>query len=311
MTDDAAPSLPPRPDGGHKGVFGTVAVIGGAATHTTEDAAGVRMPGAPALTALAALRAGAGLARIVAPEPILNACLLIAPGATGVPLAVDDVGAPIPHLAAAAFDEVCDAADCLAVGPGLGRSAGAQTLVLRALASETPVILDADGLNNLAAIPDAARDIHAPAILTPHPGEYRRLADAFGVDVPPDDHDAAGALARRLGAIVVLKSSRTVVSDGLDDWTFDNPNPALGTAGSGDVLTGVIAALVARLFPRGPRIPGFDPPGAFSLYNCARLGVRLHAEAGRLWAADHPARGGMLATDLVDRLPDAADNLTD
>ena len=130
-------------------------------------------------------------------------------------------------------------------------------------------------------------------ILTPHPGEYRTLAGALGIDTDPVDPDrradAARDLAGRLGCVVVLKGAGTVVSNGIDTWTNDSGNVALATAGTGDVLTGVIAGLVAQ--------------GGLSLYDCARLGVHLHGLAADRWTARH-GDTGLLASDLLDELPD-------
>ncbi|MCA9288103.1 MAG: NAD(P)H-hydrate dehydratase, partial [Phycisphaerales bacterium] len=231
--------LPARQPSGHKGTFGTVLVIGGCSAGTR------RMIGAPALAALAALRAGAGLARLLVPAPILDAAIAVAPSATGHALAVDADGAIVPHLAAEAFDTHSSNANCLVVGPGLGDGPGPTALALRAVQhADVPVVVDADALNCLAALPDLTPDVRAAAILTPHPGEYRRLADALRIAHDPTDDNsrvpAAEALAQRLGVIVALKGARTVVSDGQQLWSHEGDNPALATGGSGDVLAGII-----------------------------------------------------------------------
>ncbi|MCA9310223.1 MAG: NAD(P)H-hydrate dehydratase [Phycisphaerales bacterium] len=311
---DASYELPPLPERdpeGHKGTFGTVAVFGGCAHAGGEAGPGRMMIGAPALAAIAALRAGAGLAHIAAPAPVLATILGVATSATGTPLPVDGEGRVVPHLAAAAFDRVASGADCLAVGPGLGSDEGGRALTVRALAQgETPVVLDADGLNHLAGLPDAHLDIVAPTVLTPHPGEFRRLAEATGVGVraSEDAVGAAGDLARRLGCVVVLKGAKTVVSDGHACWVHAGMNPALATGGSGDVLTGVIAGLVAQFHARGIRIPGREQ--GLPLLACSCWGVRLHAAAGALWAEAHAGRAGLLAQELADLVPAARDRLS-
>lgn len=289
----ALPELPPRDPRGHKGTFGTVCVIGGQATAPRV------MIGAPALAATAALRSGAGLAVIAAPEPIMRAVLGLAAGATGLALPVDDAGTLRPSEVAALLDRSLPSYDCLAVGPGWGAGAAQQQVLARLLAmGSVPMVLDADALNAMAARRLVQADFRARAVLTPHPGEFRRLAACFGIDADPvrpeERPEAAGALARRLGAVVVLKGAGTVVSDGQRTHVNDTGNAALATAGTGDVLTGVIAGLVAQFF-------GGDDLG---LFECAQLGVRLHGLAADAWASRH-GEAGLLATELVDFLPDA------
>lgn len=330
---DPLPPLPPRDPRGHKGTFGTVVIVGGCAFHPSEsDPAPPQMLGGPALAALAALRSGAGLARLALPEPILPAALAIAPSATGAPLSVDHQGAIVPHLAAAALDKLLTFAHSLALGPGLSTGPGPRALVLRAIAQDhIPIVLDADALNCLAEMPEVHRDFRAPAVLTPHLGEFRRLAPSLGLSADPaaDPLEAAAALARRLGCVVVLKSAVTIVSDGYRHWTHDHPNSALATAGSGDILAGLTAGLIAQHFrpasPLSPEaqglLPGISAPGsrttptthapsvALSLYDCARLAVRAHAIAARQWTRDAHAPAGLLATDLLSLLPAALDSL--
>lgn len=305
------PSIPKRDPCGHKGTFGTVAVLGGAAHRAGEYGPGSVMVGGPAFAALAALRVGCGLARLAMPEPVLTAALAVAPSATGLALAVDHAGELIPHLAASAIDALVDEARCVVIGPGLGVSAGAEAAVLRvALQDTAPAVFDADALNNMAAVPEFHRELRAAAVLTPHVGEFRRLAAPLGIADDPIDpssrESACMAMARKLGCVVVLKSASTVVSDGIEVWTHDAPNAALATAGSGDVLAGVIGGLIAQFFR--PELARFDAArraatGALSLYDAARLGVVAHARAGQSWRERRGASGGLLATDLLDELP--------
>ncbi len=296
--------LPARDARGHKGTFGTVAVIGGCAIRPGESGGGGSyMVGGAAMAAVASLRAGAGLVKLVLPEPVLAAGLAIAASATGVPLAVDASGDVIAHRAAAVIDELMSSVSCVAIGPGMGVSAGASAVVFRCCAQDAvPVIVDADALNNLAASTDFHRDLRAPAVLTPHVGEFRRLALAMGVTADPVDEStrekACAELAQRLGCVVVLKSAATVVSDGHRTWVHDEPNAAMGTAGTGDVLCGVIAGLVAQHFR-----------GGLTLYECARAGVWVHGLAGRAWVARHGARGGMLAGELLEEVPGVVEGM--
>ncbi len=298
------PKLPARDAAGHKGTFGTVLVIGGCATPAR------RMLGAPTLTARAALRTGVGLAQVLAPRPIVDAILTLCPSATGLCLPVEPDGSLVRHEAAAAFDSAAEKATVIALGPGLGDAEGVGDLVLRVLGqTETPVIADADALNALATIPDFAPDVRAPLIVTPHPGEFRRLAAPLGIKADPTNDaqraTAAEQLAQRLGCVVVLKGRGTVVSDGHRTWTCERGHACLATAGTGDVLTGVLAGLVAQFVPKGPAAIGSftmprPPHRPLDLFDAARVGVELHARAGERWAAEHEASAGLLAEELAD-----------
>jgi NAD(P)H-hydrate epimerase len=317
---DPAPPLPPlpsRPADGHKGVFGTVGVIGGRA----DDQA--HMLGGPCFSAIAALRTGCGLARLALPAPILDAGLALAPGATGVPIPTGADGEILGSGASEVVDRLAGECSCLAIGPGLGGGAGAQVASLRAVwQTECPVVVDADALNCLSMTPELQRDFHAQAILTPHPGEFRRLADLLGIgesatEVGQRDR-AAAHLAQRLGCIVVFKGAPAIVSDGQRTWRNDDEpdlaqNAVLATAGTGDVLTGCIASIVAQCYRRplsaGSRTVTSERRGGLSLFDCARLGVRAHALAAREWTQRRRASGGMLATELADLLPEACQRL--
>lgn len=286
------PVLPRRPADGHKGTFGTVCVVGGS------TAGPQRMLGAPALAALGALRAGCGLVKIAAPAPIVSQVVSLAPSATGIALDVNESGEIEGHLAAALIDKQAALSECLVVGPGLGNCAGVRALVLRAVQKDdTPLVLDADGLNAMSEIVEIQRDFRAPAIVTPHPGEYARLAKSLALSSKPADPEsrcaAAAELAQRIGCIVVLKGAGTVVSDGLRVWTCNRGAACLATAGTGDVLSGVIGGLVAQFFARRQ----------MSLFDAARAGVLVHAIAGEQWAANASASGGMLAGDLLPLIP--------
>ena len=284
MTDRLTqlPPLPPRPLDAHKGTFGTVVVFGGSAT----------MIGAPALCATAALRGGAGLVRIAAPSNILQSCLTIQPSATGISLPtnynlneVADQWGPL--------NESISAQSVLAIGPGMGCGPGQQRLVQMMLRQHRRVVLDADGLNNLAMLGDGRRAVRCPLVMTPHPGEYTRLAQQAGVRTEPTSSEtrvaAAEQLAQAYGAVVVLKGAHTVVADGKQHYINDTGNPALATAGTGDVLTGLIAALLAQ---------------GMAMFDAAVLGVHLHGLAADLWAKRH-SPAGMLAMDAAHWIPHA------
>jgi len=301
------PTLPARDPAGHKGTFGTVCVLGGQAARPRV------MIGGPAFSATAALRTGAGLAVLAVPGPIMGAALVISPGATGLALPVDRSKALKPSEVASLLDEYLPQFGCLAVGPGMGDAQPQQQVVVRLVGqSEVPLVIDADALNALAALPDFQGDFRAMAVLTPHPGEFRRLARNLGLVANPVDPDrrqeAAAEMARRLGCVVVLKGAGTVVSDGISTAVNDTGNVALATAGTGDVLTGVIASLIAQFFKpnlgAGSRQVSAEQQGGLSLLDCARLGVWIHGRAADLWARQ---RGdcGLLASELIDLIPEA------
>lgn len=254
----------------HKGTRGKVAVVGGAPG----------MAGAAVLAAAAALRSGAGMVRaVVAPESVavvqqsLHAAL----------------ASPWPAAANALARDVVGWADAVLVGPGLGRSGAATALLERLLAAwRGPVVLDADALNHYAGRLDALAPLLAgrAALLTPHPLECARLAGTTVEDVLARRFEVGGEVARRLGAAVLLKGLPTVVSDGAERLVVARGTPALGTGGSGDLLGGVAAALLA---------PGARP-GALAAGTAAAW---AHGHAGELATA---RRGGVRGTTLDDVL---------
>ena len=310
------PKLPRRASDSHKGTAGTVAVVGGCCS------GGTRMIGAPALSGLAALRAGAGLVRLVMPAPILSAGLVLCPSATGIEFPCGEDGVIAPHDAAEVMDRVIDGCTCLAIGPGLGTTGGAEAMVLRAIQQDhRPVVVDADAINVLAMIPSFMQDFHAAAVLTPHPGEFKRLLASMGLQgdlgLATSRERACEQLAQRLGRVVVLKGKGTVVSDGLRTWTCIAGHPCMATAGTGDVLTGVMAAVIAQymmptdqqlLKAKFPQLPS-NPSRPLDLFDAARVSVQAHAKAGEHWAKHAATESGMLATDLAGLIPAALEEL--
>lgn len=275
------PQVPPRPADAHKGTFGTVIVVGGSCT----------MMGAPALCASAALRGGVGLVKIATSAEVLPTALAIEPGATGIILH-DDLAASLDLLEQADSDRRA----VLAIGPGLGEHESAARLVGALLAGPRPVVLDADGLNLLAATGKprpVVEQIRSDLVMTPHPGEFKRLADPLRIDHSAVDAeqrpDAAVALARVQRCVVVLKGRRTVVTDAKQLYLNATGNPSLSTAGTGDVLSGLIAALIAQ---------------GMGCFGAAVLGVYLHGSAADLWAQCH-GPSGLTARDLAAWLPEA------
>jgi len=305
------PQLPPRPADGHKGTFGTVCILGGRADDQRV------MIGGPAFAAQGALRSGCGLAVLAVPTPVMAAALVITPSATGLALPVDENGLLKPSDVANLLDRHMPQYQCLAMGPGLGSDVAQQQIVVRLIAQDqVPLVIDADALNALANLPDFHRDLRASAVLTPHPGEFKRLAENLGIKADPIDpakrQAAAVELARRLGCVVVLKGHQTVISDGLETFENQTGNVALATGGTGDVLTGVIAGFIAQFFKpdlgTGSRQVTAQQRGGLNLLQCARLAVHVHGVAADRWAARH-GQAGMLATDLLLELPEALASL--
>ncbi|MGN2247833.1 NAD(P)H-hydrate dehydratase [Frateuria sp. GZRR35] len=255
-----AATLPPRPRDAHKGRNGHVLAIGG--DHGTAGA--VRLCGE------AALRGGAGLVSVAT-----RAEQLVSLNAARPELMAHAVNGP------QALEPLLEWATVLAVGPGLGQGAWGHALWLTALDSTLPLVLDADGLNLLAAEPrrfDPTRQV----VITPHPGEAARLLGCSVADVEHDRFAAARALAQRFGTVAVLKGAGSLVADAdgrLDVCPWGNPGMASG--GMGDLLTGLVAALLAQ---------------GCSARDAARLGVGLHARAGDLAARE--GERGLLASDL-------------
>ncbi|MBM3267776.1 MAG: NAD(P)H-hydrate dehydratase [Candidatus Sericytochromatia bacterium] len=264
-------ALPERPAGGHKGTYGTLVVIGGSRA----------MVGAPGLAALAAGRAGTGLVVVAVPRQHAGAIAALMPEALVVPLEAYDDGS----LDDGDWSDIApwlERADAVAIGPGLGRDEGQIRLVRRVWdAWDGPLVCDADSL-----VPDLKDQPPAgPAVFTPHPGEAARLLGTSPEAVQADRLDAARRIAADFGVICVLKGARTIAAR--PDGRFGvllRTTPALATAGSGDVLTGIIGGFLAQ---------GRDPWLATS------QGIARHAELGRAAAGESPD-SGLLARDLLN-----------
>jgi ADP-dependent NAD(P)H-hydrate dehydratase len=274
------PKLKPRAADAHKGDFSRVCIIAGS----------VGMSGAAALAGTAALRAGAGLVRVAVPDVVLPIVASIEPSFTTIPLPGDDKG----RIAAKAVQAVLAAAeenDVLAFGPGVGVAPGPQRVLEELLRCEgLRLIIDADGLNNLAKLKDWVKQLKASLILTPHPGELRRLwAGLFRDDIPAERIEQSERLATESNSVVVLKGAGTVVTDAQKLYVNTTGNPGMATAGSGDVLTGVIAALCGQ---------------GLSNFDASVLGVYVHGLAGDI-AVKELGQISLIARDLLDSLPKA------
>lgn len=308
---ESLPLLPRRPDDGHKGTFGTVAIVGGAAGMHHDDEFEPTMLGAPALAAMGAIRSGCGLVKIAAPAPIIEHVLTLAPFATGFGLEVDHARTVIAAHAAPVIDELAQSCSVIVAGMGMGSTHATGQIITRLLAQEEcPVVIDADGLNALCDLPGFDRDLRASAVLTPHPGEARRLLAALSIEADPagDESqriDACTRLAQRLACVVVLKGKGTVVSDGHRVWVCERGSPALAAGGTGDVLAGVIGSIIAQTHNHMRDAAGID------LLHAAAIGVQAHAIAGELWAQSHQSEAGLIANELADGLSGVLDTLRD
>jgi ADP-dependent NAD(P)H-hydrate dehydratase len=275
----ALPVLSPRDPESNKGTFGRVLVVAGSRG----------MSGAAVLCAGGALRGGAGLVYLAVPEDVqgvvaaANPCYLTA----GLP---QDEHGQVSSRAEARLLGLARGKSVVAFGPGLGEGRSATSLVLAVLGGVSlPLVLDADGLNTLQGHLDSLAGRTAPTVLTPHPGEFARLLGVEIAAVQAQRVELAARFATGHGVILVLKGHRTVVTDGRRVYRNATGNPGMATGGTGDVLTGLIAALLAQ---------GLEP------FAAAQLGVYLHGLAGDL-ARDEVGEVSLIATDLLEYLPRA------
>ncbi len=271
--------LPERAEDVHKGDVGRIAIIGGCC----DD---VMMLGAPALAANAALRSGAGLVQLLVPQAARAPAEILAPCATARTL---------PTTAAGLLEAVTEfGADVVALGPGLGQSLAPAVVTEFLNSFPGPMVVDADGLNAVAAAPPFVVSEPQRVVLTPHPGELHRLLEARGKDreisgTTPSRRAAASALVEAYGCIAVVKGRGTIVTNGQRMFVNETGNSGMATGGAGDVLTGIIAALI------GQRMDPFE---------AAILGVYLHGLAGD-FAAEELGRWSLTAMDIIDYLPEA------
>lgn len=258
--NDCRGLCPQRRKGTHKNEQGRVLVVGGSRG----------MSGAALLAGEAALRSGAGLVRVAS---------------------VDKIDDGIPELMIhrieqnESLDQYVKRSNVLLIGPGLGQRQTARQVFSYLVDHRRPsrsLVIDADGLNCLASEPLAVDG----AVLTPHPGEAARLLAITTADIENDRYAAASMIAKKYQAVCVLKGAGTVISDGNQNFICDRGNSSMATAGTGDVLAGVIASLLGQ---------------GLREINAARLGVYLHAQAGD--AAAQELGNGLVAGDLIERLP--------
>ena len=273
--------LPKRAPDTHKGDYGKLLIVGGAVGYT----------GAPTLCARAAVRAGAGLVYLGVPAPIYDITAVKNDEAMPFPLPGDGRGGVAPAAAQPVLARL-DGCDVCALGPGMGKGEGTAAVVRAVLEARParPLVLDADALNVLRPMLPLLRDYPAPAVLTPHLGEFARL----GGETTGDPAADALRFSADWGCITVLKGHRSVVAfpDG-KVYITTHGNPGMAKGGSGDVLTGVIAALLGQL----------------PAERAVTAGVYLHSLAGDLCAA-RLGEYAMTATDQIDTLPEATRRIT-
>ena len=277
----------PRPADSHKGLYGHVLVIAGSVGKT----------GAAAMSALAALRAGAGLVTVATPKSALPVVAGLGLEFMTEPLPETESGTiSLQALDGRLMERLMEGKSLVAVGPGIG---GAPETVefVRELVRETdvPMVIDADGLNALAGALDCLNGKGGVRVLTPHPGEMARLAGITTAGVQSNRLEVARGFAAKHKVVLVLKGFRTLTTDPEGTtWVNPNGNPGMAKGGSGDVLTGLVAPLLAQ-FAHGRARP---------LGEVAAAAVYIHGLAGDL-AAEEVGEMSMLAGDLLERIPEA------
>jgi ADP-dependent NAD(P)H-hydrate dehydratase len=272
------PQLRPRSADSHKGDFGRALLIGGSRG----------MSGAIALAGKATLRGGAGLVKLAVPDRIVETVASFDPCYMAIALPDGDQGRIEPPALEVIRDEAA-AADCVAIGPGLGRSEALTELVTELYRShQGPLVLDADALNALASSSTGLAGAAGPRILTPHPGEFSRLIGGEKLSREAAI-ERAEQLAIEHGVVLVLKGNQTLVTDGRQSYRNATGNPGMATGGTGDCLTGIITALVCQ---------------QLSPFDAAVLGVHVHGRAGDL-AAQQVGQVALIASDLLDYLAEA------
>lgn len=278
--DDVIGMLPSRKKGAHKGTMGHLLVIAGS----------LGKQGAPQMTALAALRSGAGLVTLALPQSIEKGVSLQTMELMTLPLPESGSGS----IALSGEKEVINAIEgkrVVAIGPGLSQDPETQELIKHLITKvSVPLVIDADGINALATDLSILKQKKGPVILTPHPGEMGRLMGLSAEAVQKDRFNIAAQFAKEWGVILVLKGPHSIISlpEGLL-WVNNTGNPGMATSGIGDALTGMIAACIAQ---------GLSPEQS------AILGVYLHGLAGDL-AAAQKGEAGLITSDLIHHIPHA------
>ena len=272
---NSLPSPPARRDDAHKGDCGRALVIAGSRG----------MSGAACLAGTAALRGGAGLVTVAVPEGLIDIVASYEPSYMTIPLPEDEHGR-LTNCATKLLNDPIQRQSAVAIGPGLGQSSSLNEFVVNAYHTiPVPSVFDADALNLLSKRPYVLkRAANAPArILTPHEGEFARLTGLEISAIGQNRQQHAAEFAKNNGVVVVLKGMNTIITDGVKVAINSTGNCGMATGGTGDLLTGILVALLAQ------GMPAFD---------AAQFGVYLHGLAGDLTAAELSKRG-MIASDLL------------
>lgn len=268
--------LPKRRPNINKGDCGRVLIIAGSNG----------MVGAACLCSRAAMRCGSGLVTLALPECIFSAAAAKLDEVMTYPLPCRDK--ILTEDAAEKLSDKLASCDVCAIGPGLGKSAGARKLLSAVLQNSAPCVIDADGLNILSEDMGLLKEHKCKVILTPHPGEMSRLSGKSIKEIEGDRVAAATELAARYRVYVVLKGHETVIAAPDGEVHVNNSgNGGMASGGMGDVLTGVIASLLGQ---------------KLSPFNAAALGTFIHGLAGDI-AAEEKGEYGLIASDLIEKLP--------
>ncbi|HST09187.1 MAG TPA: NAD(P)H-hydrate dehydratase [Terriglobales bacterium] len=280
---EIAPLIGPRPREANKGSFGHVLVIGGS----------LGKAGAAAMAGISALRSGAGLSTVATPKSVLSTVAGFHPEIMTEPCEETDAGTiSLRTLEYAHLDKLVEGKTVLAIGPGISRHAETAEFVRTAVQKYfTPMVLDADGLNAFDGVAEKLSGKGRALVITPHPGEMARLT---GMSIPEVQRDRVG-VARRFAQehelVVVLKGHRTLIAqpDG-EVWVNTTGNPGMATGGTGDVLTGMVAGMIAQ-YPK-------------RVIEAVTAAVHLHGLVGDV-ACETSGEQSLVATDLIKALPDA------
>jgi hydroxyethylthiazole kinase-like uncharacterized protein yjeF len=278
---DVAPLIGPRPAESNKGSYGHLLLVGGS----------FGKAGSVAMAGMAALRAGAGLSTVATPKSVLNTVAGFHPELMTEPLAETEAGT-ISSSALSRIDELAKGMSVIAIGPGISRDPQTAELVRTAVTKlQLPMVVDADGLNAFEGRTDELIGKGRTLVITPHPGEMARLVGCTIADVQKDRLGVARKFAREHELIVVLKGHRTLVvqPDG-EAWVNTTGNPGMATGGTGDILTGMVAGMIAQ-----------NPKQAFLAVLAA---VHLHGLAGDVMR-ERVGEHSLVATDLLKGLPEA------
>lgn len=273
------PKLPPRKKNAHKGSCGKAFIVAGSRG----------MMGAAYLTTESTLRSGTGLVTLATPESEQRVAATKLTCAMTYPLPATSTGS-ISFEASDAIVDITRECQAVAVGPGMSQHPYTQQLVCDVLPRlNIPVVVDADALNALQTNSDVLQKRNAATIITPHPGEFSRLVDKPISEIVENAKEIATQFAQQNNCVVVLKVAPAIVVSSDSYYENSTGNPGMATGGSGDVLTGVITALLAQ---------------GFAAFSAAQLGVYLHGMAGDL-CKEYIGEYGMIASDILQFLPHA------